>query len=687
MFNKINRNERKYLKRLVVETDNIFSTKQETIVIEEINNYSREEIISYLIHTASKTLGMTPYKTQIMGALTLIEGNVAEMQTGEGKTLTSVIALGYKSLLGSKNYLLTTNDYLAERDYNFSKPFFNELGITTSLNTHQLSKNQKLDVYKADIIYSTHATIGFDYLNDSTVDSTNEILLKNKDFCIIDEVDSILIDDAKVPLIISESSVDNRSKYLMVNDFVAKLELSEDYVVDSQLKVAILTEKGVAKIEKSFNLKNLYSPENKEFLYYLNISLTAQFVLVKGIDYIIKDSEIALIDTYTGRTLLGRQLSNGLHQGLQAKEGLTIQKVSETKTSITYPNLFKTFSNISGMTGTAYSEKDEFAELYNMLVIRIPRNKPSKRMDLPDEVYLTKEYKFKAVANNIIDNYNKGYPILVGTGSVEDSEKLSNILLLRNVPHVLLNAKNPEKEADIISKAGLKNNVTIATNMAGRGTDIKVDTSDNSEIGLYVIGTERFESRRIDNQLRGRTGRQGEFGITKMFSSLEDDLLLNYGSKNVQDTLRNSPLGSSDKLPKIFKALVDESQLRVEINNFNKRKGILMYDSVIEDIRKDVFKVRLELLKGSETGVTPNYVKEFIPDNAVFSEEMLDASVQHLDFLWSNFLRNTQALNESVQIRGYGGLKPFDEFYRESFEMYKEMSIELQDYMTSLIAK
>ncbi|MFL0505695.1 preprotein translocase subunit SecA [Ureibacillus sp. 179-F W5.1 NHS] len=545
-----------------------------------------------------RVLGMYPFRVQIMGAATLNEGNIAEMKTGEGKTLTSTMAVYLNAITGKGVHVVTVNEYLASRDANEMGQLYNFLGLTVGLNLNSLSKEEKREAYAADITYSTNNELGFDYLRDNMVLYKEERVQRPLYYAVIDEVDSILIDEARTPLIISGQAGKTAQLYVQSNMFVRLLKAEEDYTYDETTKGVTLTETGIAKAEKAFNIDNLFDLSHVRLLHAINQSLKAHVSMHRDVDYVVQDGEIVIVDGFTGRLMKGRRYSDGLHQAIEAKEGVDIQNESMTMATITFQNYFRMYEKLAGMTGTAKTEEEEFRNIYNMQVVVIPTNKPIAREDRPDLIFATMNGKFNAVAAEIAERHKKGQPVLVGTVAIETSEIISKLLDKHKIPHNVLNAKNHEREAEIIANAGNKGAVTIATNMAGRGTDIKLGDGVLELGGLAVIGTERHESRRIDNQLRGRSGRQGDPGVTQFYLSLEDDLMRRFGSDKMKAMMTR--LGMDDTQPiqsgMVSKA-VESAQKRVEGNNFDARKRLLQYDDVLRQQREVIYKERRDVLE------------------------------------------------------------------------------------------
>ncbi|SDJ60603.1 preprotein translocase subunit SecA [Salimicrobium halophilum] len=555
------------------------------------------EAYSVVREGAKRVLGMRPFQVQLMGAISMHEGNIAEMKTGEGKTLASTMPAYLNALTGKGVHIVTVNDYLASRDSVEMGELYSFLGLTTGLNTNGLSKDEKREAYNADIMYGTNNEFGFDYLRDNMVLYKEQMVQRPLHFAIIDEVDSILIDEARTPLIISGTAKKSADMYNAANAFVRLLAIEEDFTYDEKTKNVQLTEEGINKAERYFKIDNLFDLGNVSLIHHINQGLKAHQTMHRDADYVVQEGEVIIVDQFTGRLMQGRRYSDGLHQAIEAKEGLPIQNESMTLASITFQNFFRMYEKISGMTGTAKTEAEEFLSIYNMHVVQIPTNKPIVREDHPDLVYKTTDGKFRAVVEEIKERYNEGQPVLVGTVAVETSEIISRYLKKANVPHNVLNAKNHFSEAEIIENAGQKGAVTIATNMAGRGTDIKLGEGVVDRGGLAVIGTERHESRRIDNQLRGRSGRQGDPGMSRFYLSTDDELMRRFASDNVRSMMER--LGMDDSQPiesKMISRAVESAQKRVEGNNFDARKTILSFDDVLRQQREVIYKQRFEVL-------------------------------------------------------------------------------------------
>lgn len=543
-----------------------------------------------------RVLGEKHFYVQILGGLAIHYGNIAEMKTGEGKTLTCVLPGYLNALTGEGVHVITVNEYLAGRDAAWMGDIYRFLGLTVGVNTRELSAKEKQEAYNCDILYSTNNEIGFDYLRDNMVIRKEDRVQRPLNFAIIDEVDSVLIDEARTPLIISGGQMNSANLYLDADHFAKGLKVEDDYVYDEKTKAVTLTENGSEKAEKSFHVKNLYDIENASLVHYINQALRANYAMKNDVDYVVQDDEVVIVDQFTGRLMKGRAYSDGLHQAIEAKEGVTINQETKTLATITFQNLFRMYKKLSGMTGTAKTEEEEFRNIYNMYVIEIPTNKEVIRVDAPDLVYASKEAKYKAIIQFVKERYEKGQPVLIGTIAIETSELISDLLKKAHIPHEVLNAKNHAREAEIISKIGQQKSVTIATNMAGRGTDIKLSDDIKKLGGLCVVGTERHESRRIDNQLRGRSGRQGDPGYTQFFVSMKDDLMIRFGSDRIGEMMKSMGLGDQAIQSKTFTKSIGTAQKRVEGNNFDIRKQLLQYDDVMNDQREIMYTKRNRIL-------------------------------------------------------------------------------------------
>ena len=546
---------------------------------------------------AYRVIGEKPYYVQILGGFAIHYGNIAEMKTGEGKTLTETMPAYLNALSGLGVHIITVNEYLAGRDAEWMGEIYRFLGLTVGVNYHDLNNKEKREAYNCDIMYSTNNEIGFDYLRDNMVVRAEDRVQRKLNFVIIDEVDSVLIDEARTPLIISGGHMSTANLYQQADKFAKTLKENDGYIYDEKTRSVSLDEKGIAEAERTFHVDNLYDIKQTTLVHHINQALKANYGMKLDFDYVVRDGRVIIVDQFTGRLQEGRQFSDGLHQALEAKENVKINEETKTLATITFQNLFRLYDKLAGMTGTAKTEEEEFRDIYNMYVITIPTNKPVIRKDYGDLIYATKAGKYKAIVNEIKERHKKGQPVLVGTIAVEASELLSNMLKKERIPHEVLNAKNNAREAEIIALAGKKGAVTIATNMAGRGTDIKIDDEVKELGGLFVLGTERHESRRIDNQLRGRSGRQGDPGETQFCVSFEDDLMVRFGTDKAKVLLQK--VGFDGELSirnKMLSNSIESAQKRVEGNNFDTRKNLLQYDDVINQQREIIYERRNEIL-------------------------------------------------------------------------------------------
>ncbi|MDP4169672.1 MAG: preprotein translocase subunit SecA [Bacillota bacterium] len=547
---------------------------------------------------ARRVLGLYPYHVQLMGGASLHEGNISEMKTGEGKTLTATMPVYLNAISGKGVHVVTVNEYLASRDATEMGELYEFLGLTVGLNLNSMTSEEKQEAYACDITYGTNNEFGFDYLRDNMVLYQEQKVQRPLFYAVIDEVDSILIDEARTPLIISGSAQKSASLYIQANAFVRTLKKDEDFTYDEKTKGVMLTEEGISKSERAFGIENLFDMSHVTLNHHINQALKAIVTMHLDVDYVVQDGEIVIVDQFTGRLMKGRRYSEGLHQAIEAKEGLEVQNESMTLATITFQNYFRMYEKLSGMTGTAKTEEEEFRNIYNMNVIVIPTNRPIVRDDRADLIFASMDGKFKAVVEDIAERHKKGQPVLVGTVAIETSELISKYLTKKGIRHNVLNAKNHFREAEIIAEAGHSGSVTIATNMAGRGTDIKLGEGVIDLGGLAVIGTERHESRRIDNQLRGRSGRQGDPGITQFYLSMEDELMRRFGSDNMKTMMER--LGMDDSQPiqsKMVSRAVESAQKRVEGNNFDARKQLLQYDDVLRQQREIIYNQRNEVLE------------------------------------------------------------------------------------------
>jgi preprotein translocase subunit SecA len=539
---------------------------------------------------ARRVLNEFPYRVQVIGAVALHDGDVAEMKTGEGKTLTSTMCIYLNALTGKGVHVVTVNEYLAKRDAEWMGNIYRYLGLTVGVNLRELTPSEKKAAYECDITYTTNSEVGFDYLRDNMVIQMNQRVLRGLNMAVIDEADSVLIDESRTPLIISGGAKQTANLYILANRLAKSLQKDKHYEIDIEGKTVSLTEEGVHYTEKAFGIDNLYKIDHTDLVHHIHNALKANYIMARDVDYVVQDGKVVIVDQFTGRLLVGRTYSDGLHQAIEAKEGVKIQQETATLATITYQNFFRLYDKLAGMTGTAKTEEEEFVNIYNMRVIVIPTNKPIARIDATDLVYAKKSYKYKAMIKEIKERHAKGQPILIGTIAVETSEYVSSLLKKEGIPHEVLNAKNHQREAEIIKKAGQKGAVTIATNMAGRGTDIKLGEGVRELGGLAVIGTERHEARRIDNQLRGRSGRQGDPGYSRFYVSLEDDLMQRFGGDRVK-TLFNT-LGEEAIESKIITNVITSAQQRVEGYNYDVRKQLIQYDDVLSKQREIMYKQR-----------------------------------------------------------------------------------------------
>ena len=572
------------------------------------------EAFATVREAASRTIGEKPFFVQILGGLAIHYGNIAEMKTGEGKTLTCTMPAYLNALTGEGVHIVTVNEYLVGVAADWMGKIYEFLGLTVGKNYRDSSIEEKKAAYNSDIMYSTNNEIGFDYLRDNMVIKADDRVMRPFNFVIVDEVDSILIDEARTPLIISGGSMHSDNLYKQADSFAKTLKENAGYVYDEKLKAVTLDEEGTTAAEKYFRVGNLYDINNSTLFHFINQALRANYAMKRDFDYVVENGEVIIVDPFTGRLMKGRNYSDGLHQAIEAKEGVQIQEETKTLATITFQNLFRMYKKISGMTGTAKTEEEEFRDIYNMYVIQIPTNKPVIREDFGDLLFATKKGKYKAIVNEIKERHAKGQPVLVGTIAVETSELLSDMLKKEKIPHEVLNAKNHAREAEIIAKAGERGAVTIATNMAGRGTDIKLTDEVKELGGLAVIGTERHESRRIDNQLRGRSGRQGDPGFSQFCVSFEDDLLVRFGTDRAKLILQR--VGFSDDMSirnKMLSSSVETAQKRIEGNNYDMRKTILQYDDVINKQREVIYEMRNEILDTDNIhSVVVDMIKNYI---------------------------------------------------------------------------
>jgi preprotein translocase subunit SecA len=686
-----------------------------------------------------RVIGEYPYPVQLMGATVMQSGDIAEMKTGEGKTLTSVMAVYLNALSGKGVHVVTVNEYLSKRDSEWMGAIHQWLGLTVGLNLRQLSKAQKRAAYACDITYTTNSELGFDYLRDNMVTDVHDRVLRGLNFALVDEVDSILIDESRTPLIISGGQKQTANLYLQADRFAKNLKADADYEIDVRAKSILLTEQGVDKAEQAFRIDNLYNLSHTQLLHHINQALRANYIMQKDIDYVVddKEDEIVIVDPNTGRLMKGRQWSDGLHQAIEAKEGISIKQETTTLATITYQNFFRLYSKLAGMTGTAKTEEEEFLEIYNMYVVEIPTNKPVARIDYPDAIYGTQKAKFTALVDEVAERHAKGQPILVGTIAVETSELISKYLKERHIPHNVLNAKNNEREADIIANAGHQGAVTIATNMAGRGTDIKLGDGVRELGGLCVLGSERHESRRIDNQLRGRAGRQGDPGMSRFFVSVQDDLMVRFGSERMEGLFAS--LGDTAVESKAVTKSISSAQKRVEGVNYDARKQLLQYDDVMRQQRETMYEQRDYILENDDVHVViQDMFKRVISDtvashidpesksqdvdaeglvkalNDIGFKDLIKAedlqgmskddviakvnelawkyyedkiqpvkekirpiekevSLRTIDRAWSNHIDTMDKLRNGIGLRGYAQSNPLQAYVQEGYQLFEDM--------------
>ena len=609
---------------------------------------------------AYRTIGEKPFYTQILGALAIHFGNISEMKTGEGKTLTCVMPAYLNALTGKGVHVVTVNEYLAGRDASWMGQIFEFLGMSVAVNLREMSPKEKKDAYNCDILYSTNNELGFDYLRDNMVVRKEDRVQRPLNFAIIDEVDSVLIDEARTPLIISGGVMKSADLYKSSDRFVKTLRENEDYTIDEKTKDITLTDNGTEKAERSFRIKNLYDIEHSALVHHINQALKANYTMNNDVDYVVQEGKVVIVDQFTGRLMPGRAFSDGLHQAIEAKENVQVQEETKTLATITFQNYFRMYEKLSGMTGTAKTEEEEFRNIYNMFVIQIPTNLPVIRVDAADLIYATKDEKYKAIVAEIKKRHETGQPVLVGTIAIETSELISSMLKKAGIKHEILNAKNHAREAEIIAKAGEKGAVTIATNMAGRGTDIKLGEGVKELGGLCVIGTERHESRRIDNQLRGRSGRQGDPGYSQFFVSFEDDLMVRFGTDRFKSILEMAGLDSERNMrSKTITRSVETAQKRVEGNNFDARKHLLQYDDVMGKHREIMYARRNEILDNDDIHLEIiKYMNEHIDglvrrhtnEHGVITEDDCNEIVEYVNenLLKNSNLKLSEILNKDI---------------------------------------
>ena len=676
----------KYEDEMAALTDEQLQAKTE----EFKQRYQNGETLDQLLYEAfavvregaKRVLGLFPYKVQVMGGIVLHHGDVPEMRTGEGKTLTATMPVYLNALSGKGVHVVTVNEYLSERDATEMGELYSWLGLSVGINLAAKSPMEKKEAYECDITYSTNSEIGFDYLRDNMVVRAENMVQRPLNYALVDEVDSILIDEARTPLIVSgANAVETSQLYHMADHFVKSLD-KDDYIIDIQSKTIGLSDSGIDKAESYFKLENLYDIENVALTHFIDNALRANYIMTLDIDYVVsEEQEILIVDQFTGRTMEGRRYSDGLHQAIEAKEGVPIQDETKTSASITYQNLFRMYKKLSGMTGTGKTEEEEFREIYNIRVIPIPTNRPVQRIDHPDLLFASLEAKFKAVVEDVKARYQKGQPVLVGTVAVETSDYISKKLVAAGVPHEVLNAKNHYKEAQIIMNAGQRGAVTIATNMAGRGTDIKLGEGVRELGGLCVIGTERHESRRIDNQLRGRSGRQGDPGESQFYLSLEDDLMKRFGSERLKGVFERLNMSDEAIKSRMLTRQVEAAQKRVEGNNYDTRKQVLQYDDVMREQREIIYSQRYDVIT-ADRDLAPEIhamIKRTI--NRVVDNHARAKQFEKIGAIL-NFARYNLLPEDSISLSDLEGLSDQaikDELYQRALKVYDSQVAKLRD--------
>lgn len=633
---------------------------------------------------AKRVLGLFPYKVQVMGGIVLHHGDVPEMRTGEGKTLTATMPVYLNALSGKGVHVVTVNEYLSERDATEMGELYSWLGLSVGINLAAKSPAEKKEAYECDITYSTNSEIGFDYLRDNMVVRAENMVQRPLNYALVDEVDSILIDEARTPLIVSGQTASDTSQLYHMADAYVKTLNEDDYIIDVPSKTIGLSDSGIDKAEEYFKLENLYDIDNVALTHFIDNALRANYIMILDIDYVVsEDQEILIVDQFTGRTMEGRRYSDGLHQAIEAKEGVPVQEETKTSASITYQNLFRMYKKLSGMTGTGKTEEEEFREIYNIRVVPIPTNRPIARIDHPDLLYPSLKSKFKAVVEDVKSRHEKGQPVLVGTVAVETSDYLSQLLVQAGVPHEVLNAKNHYKEAQIIMNAGQRGAVTIATNMAGRGTDIKLGEGVRELGGLCVIGTERHESRRIDNQLRGRSGRQGDPGESQFYLSLEDELMRRFGSERIKAVLDRFKLSEEESVirSRMFTRQVEGAQKRVEGNNYDTRKQVLQYDDVMREQREIIYAQRYDVITANRDlapeikAMIKRTIKRIVEGASHSSKEERIEAI--LNFAKYNLVpEDTISEND---IEGKSDKEVIDYLYARAEEIYASQVAKLRD--------
>lgn len=699
------------------------------------------EVFAIVREASTRVLGMRHYDMQLIGGIVLHKGKIAEMKTGEGKTLVATLPVVLNALSGKGVHVVTVNDYLAKRDAQWMGKLYNFLGLTTGVVIHDLSDEERKAAYDADITYGTNNEYGFDYLRDNMKFYANQLVQRGHNFAIVDEVDSILIDEARTPLIISGATDDSVGTYQTMDQVVRRLRPA-DFTLDEKARTAMLSEEGVAHCEELLNVENLFEPANITAQHHILQSLKAHHIFKRDVDYIVKDDQVIIVDEFTGRLMPGRRFSDGLHQALEAKEQVKIAAENQTLASVTFQNYFRLYKKLAGMTGTADTEAVEFHEIYGLEVVSIPPNRPMIRKDFPDLIFRTRTEKFEAIAEAIVELHASGQPVLVGTISIETSEMISQMLRKKGTPHTVLNAKHHEQEAEIVAQAGQAGHVTIATNMAGRGTDIVLGEGVTDLGGLHILGTERHESRRIDNQLRGRSGRQGDPGSSRFYLSLEDDLMRLFGSERISGLMQKLGLEEGESIENaMVTRAVESAQKRVEGHHFEIRKTLLDYDNVMNQQREVIYALRRELMQEEDLGpVLTEFMEDVLDDvyaplhdskgdpspeqqelvrsrlrdvftidrvlpekaplptqeeaaglvQEILAQLQADAPdlyrdilryflLEELDRCWKEHLRNMDSLRDGIGLRGYGQKDPKLEYKREGFELFQQMLFQIRE--------
>ena len=688
----INEIEPNYIKlsdaNLVAKTDEFKRRLQKGETLDDL----LPEAFAVVREASKRVLGMRHFDVQLMGGICLHNGNIAEMRTGEGKTLVATLPVYLNALTGKGVHVVTVNDYLATRDSEQMGRLYNFLGLSTGLIVANLDFNQRKEAYACDITYGTNNEFGFDYLRDNMVTDVVQMVQRPLNYAIVDEVDSILIDEARTPLIISGPGQRSTDNYYKLAKIVPHLIKDEDYVIDEKQKTIAPTDSGIAKVEKMLGVENLYDAENIELNHLLGASLRAYAMMHRDTDYVVKDGEVVIVDEFTGRLMFGRRYSDGLHQAIEAKEGLKVERESQTLASVTFQNYFRMYDKLAGMTGTAKTEEKEFIDIYGLEVIPIPPNKPLIRMDLPDQIFKTKAAKYRAVVRNAVERHQIGQPILIGTTSITQSEELSDMLLRAGVPHKVLNAKHHEQEAEIVAAAGQMGMVTIATNMAGRGTDITLGEGVPELGGLAILGTERHESRRIDNQLRGRAGRQGDPGSSQFFLSLEDDLMRIFGADNITGIM--DKLGMEEDEPiehSLITKSIERAQKKVEDHNYNIRKYVLEYDDVMNQQREVLYEQRRRILRNESLRETINEMIDKLVTESVdaYADEKLYPEEWDYEGLYKHLSQYflTEEIMSSQDMEEYSRQDLLERLLEIAHEEYQDRVNMLGEAMFSQLEK